>query len=320
MAASALCLHERVEIRAGIEAKETDSEIGSRIGRHRCTINAEINRNGGRGNYCPILAEERAGRNRRRQRCSKIVSDPELFAHINRRLRELDSPMTISIELSRGVWGITRRISHEAIYQAIYDDVFGQIRTPHLKRRRRKHRRQPNPGSHSLGDFRPIHARSKSADTRKRLGHLEGDLIVGAYNKSALITLVDRKTRMCWIGPVASKKAKDLTAGLTQLLLNIEPRARKTLTWDQGSEIAEWAEIETTTGLKIFIADAKSPWQRPTNENLNAHIRRYVGKGTDLNQISTHRLQAIETRLNTTPRRSLNWKTSNDIYTQHLSR
>lgn len=320
MAASALSLHEREEIRAGIERNETDGQIGSRIGRHRCTINAEINRNGGRSDYCAVLAEDRAATKRRRPRGSKIVSDPDLFAHIDWRLRELDSPMTIAIELSRGIWGIARTICHETIYQAIYDGAFGQIRTPHLKRRQRKHRHQPNPGSHSLGNYRPIHTRPRSAETRRWLGHLEGDLIVGAYNKSALITLIDRKTRMCWIGPVASKKAKDLTAGLTQLLLNIEPRARKTLTWDQGSEIAEWTEIETTIGLKIFIADPKSPWQRPSNENLNAHIRRYVGKGTDLNQLSTQQLQQVEHRLNTTPRRSLNWQTSQHIYTQHLSR
>lgn len=320
MPASALSLREREEIRAGIERNDTDSQIGSTTGRHRCTINAEINRNGGRNKYSAVSAQDRATKHRRRPRPSRIACDLDLFAHVQWRLHEHDSPMTIRIELERGTWDITRQISHETIYQAIYHGVFGKARTPHLKRRKRKRRHQPRPGSHSLGQFRPIHTRPKTANTRKRLGHLEGDLIVGAYNKSALITLADRKTRMCWIGPVASKKAADLYIGLTQLLLNIPKAARKTLTWDQGAEIAQWADIETAIGLKIYIADAKSPWQRPTNENLNAHIRRYVGKGTNLNTITPTQLTTIAHRINTTPRRTLNWHSAQDIYTQHLSR
>lgn len=319
MAASSLCLREREEIRAGIERQETDQQIAYRIGRHRSTVNSEINRNGGRERYSAVKADRRAVRQRQRPRRSRIESDPELLAHIMRRLVDHDSPMTISIELFRGVWGIQRRICHETIYQAIYTGVFGKFRTPHLKRRRRKHRNQAVSGSHSLGAFRPIHERPRAADTREHVGHLEGDLIVGAYNKSALITLADRKSRACWIESVASKKATDLTVSLTRLLDRLPPTAKKTLTWDQGAEIAQWGDIETRCEIEIYIADPKSPWQRPTNENLNAHIRRYVGKGTDLSTISPSRLKAIETRLNTTPRRSLDWHTANDIYTQAVA-
>jgi len=320
MAVSCLSLHDREEIRAGIERGDTDSQIGELIGRHRCTVNAEINRNGGRTSYVAADAEQRAQQNRRRPRPSRITSDADLFTHIQWRLTKLDSPKTISIELARGTWGIHRRVSHETIYQAIYQRLFGTLRTPHLQRRRRKHRHQTSPNNHSLGQFRSIHLRPKSADSRTQLGHLEGDLIVGAYNKSALITIADRASRMCWIGPVASKNATDLNIGLTQLLHKLPERARKTLTWDQGAEIAQWADIETRTGLKIYITDPKSPWQRPTNENLNAHIRRYVGKGTDLHHIPPTQLDAIAHRINTTPRRTLQWRTAHQVYTQRLSR
>ncbi len=319
MAASSLSLHEREEIRAGIAREQTDRQIADRLGRHRCTINAEINRNGGRKHYSAVNAERRATRKRQRPRRSKIESDSELFDHIRWRLDLHDSPMTISIELARGTWGIVRSVCHETIYQAVYSDVFGKVRTPHLKRRRRKHRQQTNRGGHSLGAFRPIHERPAAANKRECVGHLEGDLIVGAYNQSALITLADRKTRACWIEPIASKKARDLTVSLTRLLDRLPPEAKKTLTWDQGAEIAQWQSIETLCGIDIYIADPKSPWQRPTNENLNAHIRRHVGKGTDLSKIPHSHLKAIETRLNTTPRRSLGWHTANDIYNQAVA-
>lgn len=319
MAVSCLSLHDREEIRAGIERGNTDSEIAELIGRHRCTINAEINRNGGRSNYSAVAANDRASKNRKRPKPLRITCDLDLFTHIQARLEALDSPMTIAIELARGTWGISRNISHETIYQAIYQGIFGKARTPHLKRRHRKHRQRINPGGHSLGQFRTIHDRPPAAQSRQHVGHLEGDLIVGAYNRSALITLTDRKTRMCWIGPVASKKAKHLTTGLTALLNQLPTEARKTLTWDQGAEIAQWANIEAQCAIKIYIADPKSPWQRPTNENLNAHIRRYVGKGTDLSNIAPTQLKAIATRINTTPRRSLNWHTANDIYTQTVA-
>ena len=319
MPVACLSLREREEIRAGIERGETNREISELLGRHRCTIYREIRRNGGRARYLAAIAHDRACRERKRPRIPKLESDPQLFAHVSSRLRERDSPMTISIELARGVWGITALVSHETIYQAIYAGTFGKIRTPHVKRRRRKHRHQPTSGGHSLGQFRPIHDRPSSADRRQHVGHLEGDLIVGAYNQSALITLIDRKTRMCWLGPVASKKATDLTVGLTHLLAKLPTVAKTTLTWDQGAEIAQWQHIERVAGIEIFIADPKSPWQRPSNENLNAHVRRYVGKGTNLKLFTPQQLDAIAHRINTTPRRSLNWATANDLYTQTVA-
>jgi len=321
MPACALSLHEREEIRAGIERGDTDTQIAVLIGRHRGTINAEINRNGGRANYVAVDAQRRADAKRRRSRQTKLESDSSLFTHVEARLKAGDSPMTISIELARNIWGITRQICHETIYQAIYASLFDSIRTPHLKRRQRKPRNRTAPGGHSLGNFRPIHTRPAGATNRTRYGHLEGDLIVGAYNKSAVITLTERKTRNLWIGTVNSKKATDLTTGLTRLLNTIPEKFRLTLTWDQGAEIAEWQHIETSIGgLKIYITDPKAPWQRPTNENSNGHVRRYLPKGTDLSVHNQTHLNNIAHRLNTTPRRILNWDTPADRYAQQLSR
>lgn len=230
--------------------------------------------------------------------------------------------MTISIELARGVYGITARISHETIYQAIYTQR--GITAPgreclHLKRRRRKHRHtKQQHTTHSLGTYRPISERPPIAAERTQIGHFEGDLITGAYNRSAKITLNDRASRRLWLRSVNSKSADDVFTALVDLLLEIPAEHRHTLTWDQGSELARHKEISELCGIDIYICDKNSPWQRPTNENTNAFIRRYVGNGTNLNLITPTDCQHIEHRINTTPRRIHNWDHSLNIY-NHLS-
>lgn len=318
MPANPLTAFEREEIRCGIDAGVTDGEIAERLGRHRCTINAEISCNGGRRLYSATAGHARAQTRRCRPKAPKLVADRALAAHVTQRLKAKDSPMTISIELARGVHGITKSISHECIYQAIYNScglAAGLHGGLHLKRRRRKHRGRPAPGSHSLGSFNPISARPAVADHRVEVGHLEGDLIVGAYNRSALITLFDRTSRHLWLAAVANKTADATYNSLCRTLQRIPPALRRTLTWDQGAKIARHHDITKRCGINIYIADALSPWQRPTNENGNALVRRYVGKGTNLNTYTPRQLQAIEHRINTIPRRSLNWATAHDTYT-----
>lgn len=319
MPACPLTALEREEIRLGIERGLSDSVIAGGLGRHRVTVNREINRNGGRGGYSAVAGQLRADRCRGRPKVPILAADRVLRAHVGRRLRAKDSPMTISIELAAGKWAVTGAVSHETIYQGIYAGIFGESRTAHLRRRRRKHQGLAPPKTHSLGDFWSIHTRPSTALKRSEVGHLEGDLIVGAYNRSALITVVDRASRYLWIAPTRSKAAADVTTSLTRLLKQIPAPLRRTLTWDQGAEIAGWARISERCGIKIYIADPRSPWQRPTNENINAHLRRYVGKSTNLNQISRQQLTAIQTRINTTPRRSLNWATANDYYQQAVT-
>lgn len=321
MPAHPLSVVEREQIRVGIARGDTDSVIAVSVGRHRCTINAEINRNGGRSNYSAVEAQERAVRCRARPKQPKLVTDPVLAAHVARRLIAKDSPMTISIELARGVHGLVGSISHETIYQAIYNPqrgVGGEChRGLHLKRRRRKHRNQAAPAStHSLGEFNLITTRPAVAAERVEVGHLEGDLIVGAYNRSALITVFDRASRHLWLAALPNGKradgVRDATIGL---LRRLPVELRRTLTWDQGSEMALHRDLGEVCGIDIYFAEPKSPWQRPTNENGNALVRRYVGKGTDLSIYTNRDLQRIEQRINTIPRRSLNWATAHDTYT-----
>ena len=317
MPAHPLTIHDREEIFRGIALVESCSEIGRRVSRHRSTVAREISRNGGSDGYSPVQAHQRAATQRSRPKVPKLVSDPVLAAEVEARLLAKDSPTRIAIEVASGVGSI----SHETIYRSIYGrgtmglskDVYKTMQRP---RRCRKHRNQDPPTStHPLGVFRPISQRPAIADARTEVGHLEGDLIVGAYNRTALGTIVDRASRKLWLVPMPGGKSADpALEALTAALLRIPKRLRRTLTWDQGSELARHLELGEACGIDIYIADAKSPWQRPTNENGNSLVRRHVGKGTDLSAFTEQQIRTIENKINTIPRRIFNWHTANDIY------
>ena len=324
MPANPLTAHEREEIRAGIEREEADHRIGERLGRHRTTINAEINRNGGRTSYTATAAQTRAATERRRPKLSCFEAAPALAGHVTERLEAKDSPMTISRELAAGTHGLSASVSHECIYQAVY--AHGCRGLPkglhaglHRRRRCRKHRPpqglQPAKAS-PLGTFNLISDRPAIAAERSEVGHLEGDLICGSYNRSAIVTLFDRASRYVWLADLPEgHTAEGTLAALIETFERIPPALRRTLTWDQGSEMAAHATLAATVGTGIFFADPHSPWQRPTNENGNGLLRRWLPKGTNLAVHSPTDLRAIEQRVNTMPRRSLGWRTAHDLYT-----
>jgi IS30 family transposase len=174
----------------------------------------------------------------------------------------------------------------------------------------------------ALGDFNLIGLRPDEANRRDQVGHLEGDLIFGSFNRSAIATLFDRTSRFVWLADLPDGHgAQAVLAALIETLERIPEELRRTLTWDQGSEMAAHAELAEATGIDVYFADPHSPWQRPTNENGNGNglIRRYVAKGTNLNVYKTEDLRRIETRINTMPRRSLGWSTAHDGYHQAVA-
>ena len=323
MPAQPLSLLEREEIRVGIERSETDDVIGGRLDRHRCTVNSEINRNGGRALYSATRAQARADTQRVRPKTPKLVADAEVAAHVTARLEAKDSPMTISIELARGVYGIVGSISHECIYQAIYAHGRRGLRRGLHEGLHRRHRcrkgRQPHGTATTkagpLGEFNLIALRPAIADGRSEVGHLEGDLIVGAFNRSAIVTVFDRTSRHLWLAEFAGDHGAEATlAAMVEILERIPEALRRTLTWDQGREMARHHELAELCAIDVFFAEPHSPWQRPTNENGNGLIRRYVGKSTDLAVYTAADLRKIEHRINTMPRRSLHWSTAQAVY------
>lgn len=322
-----LVIREREEIRAGLAARESVSAIAERLGRCRCTISREISRNGGAANYRASAAQDRADQQRRRPKTPVFEQHPALAAHVTERLEAKDSPMTIAVELAQGKFpevGVT--VSHETIYQRIYNwhrrgglprHLFSCLHRPRRFRFRRRSRR---PQQRWRDTARPIALRSAAAADRSEIGHLEGDLIIGAHKSKALITVFDRKSRHLWMTRLPHGRTAELTLdALTDLLERIPPHLRRTLAWDQGSEIACHAELEQRTGITVYIADAHSPWQRPTNENGNGLIRRYIGKPADITTLTDNDITAIEHRINTMPRRIHNWRSAHDIYHQAVA-
>ena len=293
MPAAPLTLPEREEIRAGIERAEPATAIAARLGRHRTTVSAELARNGGRCGYRAAAAQARADRQRSRPKVPALLAAPELGAHVAARLAAKDSPMTIARELAAGVYPhIAGRISHESIYQAVYGHgrrgpAGGAAhraappspvpQAPPWRGRAQVSRLGP------LGTFRPIAARPPAAVGRGEVGHLEGDLIIGARGASAIITVFDRASRYLWLADLPEGHGAEATlAGLVELIERLPVALRRSLTWDQGREMAGHARLAELVGIEVYFADAHSPWQRPTNENGNGLLRRYVGKSTDL--------------------------------------
>lgn len=326
MPARPLLIHEREEIRCGIIRGETVTAIADRIGRHRCTVSEEISRNGGRDAYRPNRAHDRAARCRKRPKVRLFQHHPELAVHVATRLEAKDSPMTIAVELTNGVYPeISATVSHETIYQEIYDhrrnalprDVF---RCLHRRRRLRVGRRCRRPQQRWRDTMRPIAQRPTIADHRKEIGHFEGDLIIGQGGRTAIATVFDRTSRHLWMAGLPDGRTGDHTLlALVALFERIPPQLRRTLTWDQGAEMACHVELAERCDIDVYFADPHSPWQRPTNENGNGLIRRYVGKGTDLAAFTPTEIGRIEHRINTMPRRVLNWNTAQHVYHQAVA-
>jgi IS30 family transposase len=323
MAGPVLTAREREEIRVGIEVSESLTDIARRLGRAPSTVCREVSRNGGRGRYCAVAAEERARTKGSRPRLAKFETNRPLGQHVEARLRALDSPTTIAVELARsgGIGGDV--VSAETIYLAVYANgtrglATGLGRHLHRKRSRRKPRcraKEVPKKLGALGVFNLIGLRPAIAETRVEVGHFEGDLIIGARGRSGVVTLIDRSSRFNLIGELAGGNgAKSVMARCIELFERVPPPLRKTLTWDQGREMTCHVDLAAAVGLDIFFAEPHSPWLRGTNENFNGLLRRYVGKGTNLYAFSQGDLDRISYRINTMPRRIHQWASAKDRY------
>nr|WP_298337677.1 IS30 family transposase [Ferrimicrobium sp.] len=157
--------------------------------------------------------------------------------------------------------------------------------------------------------------RPEVASTRSEVGHFEGDLIIGARGKSAIVTLIDRTSRLNLIGDLPGNYgAENVLACCIELLERVPAELHRTLTWDQGREMARHDDLANAVGIDVYFANPHSPWERPSNENFNGLLRCYVGKGTDLSVYSQEDLDVISHRLNTMPRRIFQWGSAKDRY------
>jgi transposase, IS30 family len=286
-------------------------EIAAVLGRSPSTVSRELRRNvdhGGR--YLPRtadrLAEERVPRRRRRL----LQIDGELRAVVTELLHRRWSPEQIAHELGeRFPDRPDRRLSTETIYQAIYDPDVPLTRPAKRRRRRRRRRVQGLERRGRLTAMTMISERPPEVEDRIQLGHWEGDCIVGAGSRSAIGTLVERRTRYLVLVhiPTGRPTAEAMRHGITTALGRLPAHLRRTLTWDQGKELALHQKITEQTGTKVYFCDAHSPWQRGSNENMNGLLRDYFPKGSDLRSVSPEELERVADEINNRPRKTLDW-------------
>jgi transposase, IS30 family len=312
---------DRIEIADGLSVGEPVKSIAVRIGKSYQTVYREIARNGKPdGRYQPWHAHGQAHLRRRRSRPRRVSVDEQLRAAIAGQLAKHWSPAQISRWLRR-CWPKRTdwHLCHETIYDAVYRGLVvapsqQTLRTGRCYRHKRGRGRNREGALKQCTNLKSIHVRPAVADARSQVGHWEGDLLVGAFHRSAVATLVDRKTRHTLLVAIrGSYSAKNVADALLEVFSQLPSALRRTLTWDQGNEMFQHERIETQSGLRIYFADPHSPWQRPTNENTNGLLRQYFPKGTNFEQITNERLREVASELNDRPRACLQDRTPTQL-------
>lgn len=287
--------------------------IARELGRAPSTISRELRRNGrsNTGAYRPYAAQKRSDLRARRPKPGKL-EDPDLVAVVEARLVKNWSPQQISDDLRRVFIGRKEmQVSHETIYQSLFVQGRGNLRADlHKHLRTGRTARKPR-GMHftSKGKIRDkimISQRPAEAKDRAVPGHWEGDLIIGTASGSAIGTLVERSCRYVMLVHLPDgHSAENVRDGLIATISTLPAHLRRSLTWDQGTEMAKHKEITLATDMSIYFCDPASPWQRGSNENTNGLLRQYFPKKTNLNVHDPARLLEVATELNQRPRRTL---------------
>jgi transposase, IS30 family len=312
-----LCLEEREEISRGIVAEESGHEIARRLGRHYSVVNREIARNGGRSTYRASEAQQSSIASARRPKERKVENDPLLLAEVNKGLTLKWSPQQISTRLRMDFPdNEAMRVSHEALYQALFVQAKGQLkarligrlRRGKIRRVSRAERRAITENKQAIPGMVMITERPPEVADRAVPGHWEGDLIMGKGNRSAIATLVERTSRFVILQRLPyDHTAERMAYALTTAMNRLPALLKRSLTWDQGREMAQHAKFTTITGIPVFFCDPHSPWQRGTNENTNGLLREYFPKGIDLSEYNQDYLDAVAFELNGRPRQTLGW-------------
>jgi IS30 family transposase len=327
-----LSLEERTLLQTQLGMGCSPAAIAAGLQRERSTVTREMGRNGWR----PVTVPRRPGRprllegyqaQRAHERAAKLAAKPRverklvvgsaLFEQVVEHLRRGLSPEQIAFTL--GSMPDPVRLSHETIYTALYAMPRGQLRARVLTLLRRAHRqrRKRTEGKDRRGlipnmtliDQRP-------SEVRERLvpGHWEGDLIKGRRNQSQVGTLVERTTLYVALVKLEDGKATTAAAGFAQILNRFDAEMRRSMTYDQGREMARHQDLSVSTGVKVYFAHPHSPWERGINENTNGLLRQYLPKGEDLSLYSQEDLDDIAASFNARPRKSLGWKAPAELF------
>jgi transposase, IS30 family len=322
-----LSLSEREEISRGLVAHESCRAIARRLGRAASTVSREVAGHGGRERYRACDADRAAWQRARRPKPAKLATHPDLGALVATKLKLCWSPQQIAGWLRRAHGDDPElQVSHETIYQSLFVQSRGALKrelTAYLRMRRTLRRpRGTNPYSHGSGKLRdPINIRERPAEAADRAvpGHWEGDLLLGSGN-SAIVTLVERSSRFVILIRLPNGRSSEaVLAALKRRVVTLPQQLMRSLTWDQGKEMAEHARFTVETGLQIYFCDPQSPWQRGSNENTNGLLRQYFPKFTSLAHVNQRRLDAVAAELNGRPRQTLGFMSPSEKFAEAVA-
>ena len=316
-----LSVDERIRIADLRMASESIRSIARQLGRAPSTISRELRRNCDNGRYRPHSAQRRAVQRRCRPKEFKL-DHPSLREVVQSKLCLKWSPEQISLHLAERFGDRPEmNVAFETIYAALYrENPLPAGLHLHLRTRRRIRKPRGLVGQRlpRICDMTMIDQRPTVVNDRRQAGHWEGDLIVGTNCRSAIATLVERTSRFLVMVPLPDgHKAPTVRSALVAAVAELPVGAIRTLTWDQGTELAQHREIAAASGISIFFCEPHSPWQRGTNENTNGLIRQYFPKGTDLNTNSVDRIAEVARELNERPRKTLAMRTPQEIFNRH---
>lgn len=322
----ALTLAEREEISRAVVAGHSIRSIATSLGRAPSTVSREIKRNGGQECYRASLADQAAWDRGRRPKTCKLAKNRTLAHLVADRLQMQWSPEQIAGWLRRNYPGDENyQVSHETIYRSLFIQARGALKKEllgHLRRtramRRSRHHTQKTDDHGRILDTVSISERPAIVEDRAVPGHWEGDLLCGSKS-SQIATLVERHTRYVMLVKVAKKDTETVINALIKNARQLPQELYKSLTWDRGSEMADHKRFTLATDIKVYFCDPQNPWQRGTNENTNGLLRQYFPKGTDISTYSQAKLNAVARRLNTRPRKTLNYETPAERFSQSVA-
>ena len=320
---------EREEISRLLSRNCSFHNIAKTLNRNVSTISREIRAGScNQYTYRAIKAQKRAKRNAAKRKVGKrkLNSHLELWAYIRKKLKNKKwSPRQIAEELKRDYpFNMAMRISPEAIYTYIYVLPRGALKKELTAclRQNRKRRHQQARGvkiERKIEDMLSIEERPKEVADRIIPGHWEGDLIIGKNNRSALGTLVERTTRTTILVPVKSREAEVIAKAFAKEVRKLPQQMKLTLTYDQGREMASHKLFTNISGIKVYFAHPRSPWERGTNENTNGLIRQFFPKGTEFNKVSRYEVKKVQDLLNGRPRQVLGFQKPYDVFNQLIN-
>lgn len=319
----ALVLGEREEISRGLSTGRSLRSIAFQLGRAPSTISREVRRNGGRVAYRAAASEQAAWDRALRPKACKLACHPALARAVSAKLRRKWSPEQIAGWLKRSFPGeAQKQVSHETIYRSLYIQARGVLKKElldHLRARRTvrrsRHASLKRNGLGQVKDAVSISERPACVEDRAVPGHWEGDLIGGSKN-SYVATLVERQSRYVMLIKVANKDTRSVISGLIKQSKRLPKELYKSLTWDRGKELADHPRLTMATDVEVYFCDPHSPWQRGSNENTNRLLRQYLPRGTDLSVHSQAKLSAIARQLNERPRKTLQYQTPAEKFTE----